>query len=116
MTNNQYPCYWCGKGGTCTDEDKKKCCDFCKWFYNGESPCNFCKKKQTNFERITASAETLAEFMYCLTEVYHYYVGENMGIIMQYANEDANDKNHVDLIHGNRDFDELNDWLKQESE
>ena len=38
-----------------------------------------------------------------------------MGIIMQYANEDANDKNHVDLIHGNRDFDELMEWLKQES-
>ena len=75
-----------------------------------------CQREQTNFERITASPETLADFMYCLTEVYHYYVGENMGIIMQYANEDANNKNHIELIHGNRDFDELLEWLKQESE
>ena len=71
--------------------------------------------KTTNFERITASKEKLAEFIYCLTEVYHYYVGEDMGTIMQYANEDANDKNHIELIHGNRDFDELLVWLKRES-
>ena len=74
------------------------------------------QKHETNFQRITASEEKLADFMYCLTEVYHYYVGENMGVIMQYANEDANDKNHIELIHGNRDFDELMEWLKQESE
>lgn len=67
----------------------------------------------TNFENITQNEKTLAEFIYCLTEVFDYYAGNGVAKISQYANEDANDKNHIELIHGNRDFDELVEWLKQ---
>ena len=67
----------------------------------------------TNFERITQNEKTLAEFIYCLNEVFDYYAGNGAVKISQYANEDANDKNHIELIHGNRDFDELVEWLKQ---
>lgn len=72
--------------------------------------------RKTNFQRITQSEETLAEFIYCLQEGFDYYVGNGAKKISQYAMEDANNKNHVELIHGNRDFDELLEWLKQEND
>jgi len=75
-----------------------------------------CQKVQTNFERITANEEKLAEFIYCLQEGFDYYAGNGAKKISQYAMEDTNNKNHIELIHGNRDFDELLEWLKQESE
>ena len=71
--------------------------------------------KQTNFDRITESPETLAEFIYCLVEACDYAAGNGAKKISQYANEDANDKRHIDLIHGNRDFGELLNWLNEES-
>ena len=74
------------------------------------------RHKQTNFKRITQNEETLAEFIYCLQESFDYYAGNGAKKISQYAMEDANNKNHIELIHGNRDFDELMEWLKQESE
>jgi hypothetical protein len=74
------------------------------------------KEPRTNFERITQNEKTLAEFIYCLTEVFDYYAGNGVAKISKYANEDANDKNHIELIHGNRDFDELVEWLKKPNE
>ena len=71
--------------------------------------------KETNFDRITESPETLAEFIYCLVEACDYAAGNGAKKISQYANEDANDKRHIDLIHGNRDFGELLNWLNEES-
>ena len=68
----------------------------------------------TNFDRVTASPEALAEFIYCLVEACDYAAGNGAKKISQYANEDANDKRHIELIHGNRDFDELLDWLNEE--
>ena len=73
-------------------------------------------KSMTNFKRITQNEETLAEFIYCLQESFDYYAGNGAKKISQYAMEDANNKNHIELIHGNRDFDELMEWLKQESD
>ena len=70
--------------------------------------------KCTNYERITQNELTLAEFIYCLTEVFDYYAENGVVTISQYANEDANDKNHIERIHGNRDFGELLDWLNEE--
>ena len=70
----------------------------------------------TNYDRITASPEALAEFIYCLIEACDYAAGNGAKKISQYANEDANDKRHIELIHGNRDFGELLDWLNEESE
>lgn len=71
--------------------------------------------KKTRFEVITESPEKLAEFIYCLVEVCDYAAGNGAKKILQYANEDANDKRNIELIHGNRDFGELLEWLKQES-
>ena len=68
-----------------------------------------------NFDRITKSPEALSEFIYCLTEACDYAAGNGAKKISQYANEDANDKRHIDLIHGNRDFGELLNWLNEES-
>lgn len=81
--------------------------------------CDQCNGKgiiepMTNEEYLrSCTTEQLAEFIYCLTEVCDYYTGNGAKKISQYAKEDANDKNHVELIHGNRDFDELVEWLKQ---
>ena len=82
----------------------------CKNFI-GEAP----RKIVTNFDRITASPEALAEFIYCLVEACDYAAGNGAKKISQYANEDANNKRHIDLIHGNRDFGELLNWLNEES-
>ena len=73
------------------------------------------KKPNTNFDRITASPENLAEFIYCLIEACDYAAGNEVKKILQYANEDANDKRNIELIYGNRDFGELLDWLNEES-
>ena len=87
--------------------------------------CEVCKGKGqvhedgtpivTNIERITESPEKLAEFIYCLVEACDYAAGNGAKKISQYANEDANDKRHIELIHGNRDFGELLDWLNEEN-
>lgn len=74
------------------------------------------KKPSTNFDRITVSPEALAEFIYCLIEACDYAAGNGAKKISQYANEDANDKRHIELIHGNRDFGELLEWINGESE
>jgi hypothetical protein len=76
----------------------------------GEAP----HKIVTNFDRITASPEALAEFIYCLIEACDYAAGNGAKKISQYANEDANDKRNIELIHGNRDFGELLDWINDE--
>ena len=95
--------------------------NYCEMVKNGYSDkvksCRSYRKIEplTNFQRITQTEETLAEFIYCLQESFDYYVGNGAKKISQYAMEDANNKNHVELIHGNRDFDELMEWLKQES-
>lgn len=72
------------------------------------------KKPNTNFDRITASPENLAEFIYCLIEACDYYAGNGARKISQYATEDTENKFHVELIHGNKDFGELLDWLNEE--
>jgi hypothetical protein len=87
--------------------------------------CEVCKGKGqvhedgtpivTNFERISASPEALAEFIYCLVESCDYYAGNGARKISQYATEDTEDKFHIELIHGNRDFGELLEWLNEES-
>lgn len=42
---NEYPCHECGEQGKyCDDAQKKKCCKFCMWIYEGQTPCNFCEK------------------------------------------------------------------------
>ena len=71
-------------------------------------------ESRTYFERVTESPEKLAEFIYCLVEACDYAAGNGAKKISQYANEDANDKRHIELIHGNRDFGELLDWLNEE--
>jgi len=71
--------------------------------------------KTTNFDCITNSPEALAEFIYCLIDACDYSAGNGAKKISQYANEDANDKRNIELIHGNRDFGELLDWLNEES-
>ena len=71
-------------------------------------------ENRTYYERVTESPEKLAEFIYCLIEACDYAAGNGAKKISQYANEDANDKRHIGLIHGNRDFGELLDWLNEE--
>ena len=82
-------------------------------------PCAACngtgEEKITNFDRITAIPRALAEFIYCLIEACDYAAGNEVKKILQYANEDANDKRNIELIYGNRDFGELLDWLNEES-
>ena len=68
-----------------------------------------------NFDRVTASPEKLAEFIHCIIEVADYCSSKEMRSNLKYAYEDAHDKKHVELIRGNKTFDDLMDWLKQES-
>ena len=80
--------------------------------------CNKCngtgEVQMTNEEWLrSCTTEQLAEFIYCLIDACDYYAGNGAKKISQYAKEDANDKKNVELIHGNRDFDELVEWLKQ---
>ena len=77
--------------------------------------CADFEKIQNNFKKITRSPEALAEFIYCITEISDYYGNKTMRSNLQYAYEDAHDKKHVELIRGNKTFDDLIEWLKQES-
>ena len=99
-------CDDCMFGEECTDYGWEMCRKF--------TPIP--NKPLTNFQRITQTEKTLAEFIYCLQEGFDYYAGNGAKKISQYAMEDTNNKNHVELIHGNRDFDELMEWLKQEND
>ena len=88
MSDSEYPCHKCGEQGKyCDDAQKKNCCDFCKWFYDGQSPCNFCKRVQTNEEWICdyfnttframstrEKAEVIADFIQRLEELNGNYL------------------------------------------
>ena len=107
----------------CDECINKKNCGVQEFFEEGRLMLSHCRhfvggapyKIVTNFDRITRTPEGLAEFIYCLIEACDYAAGNGAKKISRYANEDANDKRHIELIHGNRDFGELLDWLKKES-